>query len=87
MLSNTLNVFSSVEASKSISIRQINQIDPWTITFLVIFAKAKMEDIEKFSAMKSDAASIRKSERVLFRSLLVEHGIHDVSDIIKISGK
>jgi len=87
MLSNTLNVFSSVEASKSISIRQIDQIDPWTITFLVIFAKAKMEDIEKFSAMKSDAASIRKSERVLFRSLLVEHGIHDVSDIIKISGK
>jgi hypothetical protein len=87
MLSNTLNVFSSVEASKSISIRQINQIDPWTITFLVIFAKAKMEDIEKFSSMKSDAASIRKSERVLFRSLLVEHGIHDVSEIIKISGK
>jgi len=87
MLSNTLNVFSSVEASKSISIRQINQIDPWTITFLVIFAKAKMEDIEKFSSMKSDAGSIRKSERVLFRSLLVEHGIHDVSEIIKISGK
>jgi hypothetical protein len=84
MLSNTLNVFSSVEASKSISIRQIDQIDPWTITFLVIFAKAKMEDIEKFSSMRSDADSVKKSERVLFRSLLLEQGIHDVSELPKI---
>jgi len=84
MLSNTLNVFSSVEASKSISIRQIDQIDPWTITFLVIFAKARMEDIEKFSSMKSDADSVKKSERVLFRSLLLEQGIHDVSELANI---
>ncbi len=84
MLSNTLNVFSSVEASKSISIRQIDQIDPWTITFLVIFAKARMEDIEKFSSMRSDADSVKKSERVLFRSLLLEQGIHDVTELAKI---
>ncbi|MGD0803941.1 MAG: tubulin-like doman-containing protein [Candidatus Bathyarchaeia archaeon] len=84
MLSNTLNVFSSVEASKSISIRQIDQIDPWTITFLVIFAKARMEDLEKFSSMKSDADSVKKSERVLFRSLLLEQGIHDVSELANI---
>ncbi len=81
MLSNTLNVYSSVEASKSISIRQINQIDPWTITFLVILAKAKMDDVEKFSSMKSDAGSIKKSERVLFRSLLLEQGLHDISTL------
>jgi hypothetical protein len=84
MLSNTLNVFSSVEASKSISIRQIDQIDPWTITFLVIFAKARMEDLEKFASMKSDADSVKKSERVLFRSLLLEQGIHDVSELANI---
>jgi hypothetical protein len=84
MLTNTLNVFSSVEASKSISIRQIDQIDPWTITFLVIFAKAKMEDLEKFSSMRSDADSVKKSERVLFRSLLLEQGILDVTDLPKI---
>ncbi len=87
MLSNTLNVFSSVEASKSISIRQIDQIDPWTITFLVIFAKAKMEDIEKFASMKSDADSVKKSDRVLFRSLLLEQGIHDVSELPKMGDK
>jgi hypothetical protein len=46
-----------------------------------------MEDIEKFSSMKSDAESIKKSERVLFRSLLVEHGILDVSDLRKIVGE
>ena len=84
MLSNTLNVYSSVEASKSISIRQINQVDPWTITFLVILAKAKMDDIEKFASMKSDADSIKKSDRVLFRSLLVEHGIHDINELSKL---
>ena len=81
MLSNTLNVYSSVEASKSISIRQINQIDPWTITFVIILAKARIEDIEKFVSMKNDADTIKKSEKVLFRSLLIEQGIHDINEL------
>ena len=81
-LSSTLNAFSSVEASKSISIRQINQVDPWTITFLVILAKARIDQIEKFSAMKNDAEGVRKSEKVLFRSFLLEHGFESVDEMI-----
>ena len=81
MLSSTLNVFSSVEATKSISIRQIPQVDPWTITFLIILAKAKVENIEKFTSMKNDAQSIKKSERVLFRSFLLEHGFQEISEL------
>jgi len=82
MLSNTLNVFSSVEASKSISIRQIPQVDPWTITFLIILAKARITQIEKFTAMKSDADGIRKSEKVMFRSFMLEHGFIDVNELL-----
>lgn len=81
MLSSTLNVFSNVEASKSISIRQIPQVDPWTITFLVILAKARINQIERFATMKSDAEVIRKSEKVMFRSYLLEHGIKDIDEL------
>lgn len=82
MLSSTLNVFSNVEASKSISIRQIEQVDPWTITFLVIFAKSNVEHIEKFVSMKSDAEAVKKSERMLFRSLLLEQGMPDIKELL-----
>jgi hypothetical protein len=34
--------------------------------------------------MRSDADSVKKSERVLFRSLLLEQGILDVTDLPKI---
>jgi hypothetical protein len=82
MLSSTLNVFSSVEASKSISIRQIPQVDPWTITFLIILAKARADQIEKFSAMKNDAEGVRRSEKVMFRSFLLEHGAKDLNELV-----
>lgn len=86
-LSSTLNIFSSVEASKSISIRQIPQVDPWTITFLIIFAKATVEQLEKFQGMRNDADGVRKVERVMFRSFLLEHGITDLAELIsKLSG-
>ena len=81
MLTSTLNVFSSVEASKSISIRQIPQVDPWTITFLVILAKARLDQIEKFASMKNDAEAVRRAEKVMFRALLLEHGIQDIGDL------
>ncbi len=83
MLSNTLNVFSNVEAGKSISIRQIDQIDPWTITFLVVLAKADMRNVEKFTTMRSDADTVRKAERNLFRSFLIEQGILDIGEFEK----
>ena len=86
-LSSTLNIFSSVEASKSISIRQIPQVDPWTITFLIIFAKATVDQLEKFQSMRNDADGVRKVERVMFRSFLLEHGITDLSELMsKFSG-
>lgn len=85
-LSNTLNVYSSVEGSKSISIRQIPQVDPWTITFLVILAKAEIGQIEKFLSMKNDSGAVRKTEKLMFRSYLLEQGIQDVeSEITRLS--
>jgi len=85
-LSNTLNIYSSVEGSKSISIRQIPQVDPWTITFLVILAKAKINEIERFASMKNDSASIRKAEKNMFRSYLLELGIQDTeAEIIRLT--
>ena len=80
-LSSTLNVYSSVEASKSISLRQIPQMDPWTITFLVIMAKARIDQIEKFPSMKNDMDAVMKSEKVLFRSFLLEQGVQSVEDL------
>jgi hypothetical protein len=81
-LSNVLNVFSSVEGSKSISIRQIPQVDPWTITFLVILAKAEIGQIEKFLSMKNDSGAVRKAEKPMFRSFLLEQGVQDVESEI-----
>jgi len=81
-LTSTLNVYSSVEASKSISLRQINQMDPWTITFLVIMAKARIDQIEKFPSMKNDMEGVTRSERLLFRSFLLEQGLQGIDDLI-----
>lgn len=87
-LSSTLNVYSSVEASKSISIRQIPQVDPWTITFLIVMAKARPDQIEKFPAMKNDMDAVMKSEKVLFRSFLLEQGVQNIDDLaISLEGK
>lgn len=82
MLSSTLNPFSSVEASKSISIRQIPQVNTWTITFLIILAKARADQIEKFTSMRNDAEAVRKSEKPMFRSFLLEQGVQDPSDYV-----
>jgi hypothetical protein len=80
-LSNSLNVFSSIESSKSISIRQLNQIDPWTVTFLIILAKARTDQIEKFTSMKNDTEGVNKADRILFRSFLLEHGIQNIEEL------
>jgi hypothetical protein len=82
ILLSTLNVFSIIEASKSISVRQIPQIDPWTITFLVILAKARVDQVEKFSSMKNDAQAALKTEKGMFRSFLLEHSIQDSTEFI-----
>jgi len=80
-LSSTLNVYSTVEASKSISIRQIPQVDPWTVTFLIVMAKARIDQIEKFPAMRNDMDAVAKSEKILFRSYLLEQGIPTVDEL------
>ncbi len=82
MLTSTLNVFSSVEASKSISIRQIPQVDPWTITFLIISAKARLDQIKKFASMKNDTEAVRRAEKIMFRAFLLEHGAQDINELI-----
>jgi len=87
-LSSTLNVYSSVEASKSISIRQIPQVDPWTITFLIIMAKARADQIEKFPSMRNDMDAVMKGERVLFRSFLLEQGVQNIDELaLSLGGK
>ena len=42
----------------------------------------RRDKIEKFSAMKSDAEVVRRSEKVLFRSFLLENGIQDLNDLM-----
>ncbi len=87
-LSSVLNVYSSVEASKSISIRQIPQVDPWTVTFLIVMAKARIDQIEKFPSMKNDMEAVMKSERVLFRSFLLEQGVQSVEELaVQLEGR
>lgn len=70
-----------IEASKGITVRQIPQVDPWTISILVIFAKARIEDLEMFHTMKRDASETRKAERPLFRSYLIEHWNRDIEEL------
>ena len=87
-LSSVLNVYSSVEASKSISIRQIPQVDPWTVTFLIVMAKARIDQIEKFPSMKNDMDAVMKSEKVLFRSFLLEQGVQSVEELaVQLEGR
>jgi hypothetical protein len=57
-------------------------MDPWTITFLVIMAKARIDQIEKFPSMKNDMEGVQKSERLLFRSFLLEQGLASLDDLI-----
>jgi len=81
-LTSTLNVYSSVEASKSISVRQIPQMDPWTITFLVIMAKARIDQIEKFPSMKNDMEGVQKSERNLSGASSSSKGYPSLDELI-----
>ena len=80
-LVNALAPSLKIEASKGITVRQISQIDPWTISILVIFAKARIEDIEMYHTMKIDAGKTRKAERILFRSYLLEHWSKDIEEL------
>jgi|GEM_PF-1883134 len=80
-LVNALAPSLKIEASKGITVRQIFQIDPWTISILVIFAKARIEDIEIYHAMKRDAGEARNAERILFGSYLLEHWSKDIEEL------
>ncbi len=80
-LINALAPNLKIEASKGITVRQIPQIDPWTISILVVFAKARIEDLEIFNAIRRDASEVRKAERILFRSYLLEHWAKDIEEL------
>ncbi|MBO3757922.1 MAG: hypothetical protein JTT14_02295, partial [Candidatus Brockarchaeota archaeon] len=86
-LRGMLNVYSTVEASKSIVVKQIPQIDPWVITFLTIFAKARIDQIENFISMKNESESIRRTEKVLFRSFLLEQGLLTEDELLSFAEK
>jgi hypothetical protein len=81
-----MNILSSnieVEANKAISIRQIPQIEPWTISIMVVYAKGTLKHLEKYNNMIKDVESFKPNEKLLFRSFLLEQGVWDLDTLIK----
>lgn len=81
-----MNILSSnieVEANKAISIRQIPQIEPWTISIMVVYAKGMLRHLEKYNNMIKDVESFKPNEKLLFRSFLLEQGVWDLDTLIK----
>ncbi|WP_338602146.1 tubulin-like doman-containing protein [Sulfolobus tengchongensis] len=81
-----MNILSSniqVEASKAISIRQTSQIEPWTISIMVVYAKGTLKYLEKYNNMIKDVEAFKPNEKILFRSFLLEQGIWDLDTFIK----
>ncbi|RJS74897.1 hypothetical protein CW710_00565 [Candidatus Bathyarchaeota archaeon] len=75
-LRNTLAIYSSVEAGIGVNIRPIESLDPWTIQFMVICAKARPEDLEIYESIKVNAEQV--IDKSMFSSFLLEHGFRAI---------
>ena len=75
-LKSALSGYTSGDASKCITLTQLESDDPWTIRFMIIAAKAKAEHLASFKEMNSQYKGSSLSEKLLSHSLLLEHGIH-----------
>jgi len=75
-LRNSLAIYALVEASIAINIRPIEPVDPWTIEFLIICAKAKSEHLEIYDTIRFNAYQVL--DRTMFMSFLLEQGIDAV---------
>ncbi|BBD73132.1 hypothetical protein HS1genome_1521 [Sulfodiicoccus acidiphilus] len=81
-LMNVLSGNINVEASKAVTIKQIPQVDPWTISLTVFFAKGRAENLEKYPSMQRDSQVVRPGDRYLYRSFLLEQGVQDVEALV-----
>ncbi len=68
------------DASKSIYIREVDSTDPWTMRFLIIAAKARIQDLETFKEMDILYNQTTRGEKLLSHSYLLEQGVHVSSD-------
>ncbi|RLE67206.1 MAG: hypothetical protein DRJ47_00700 [Thermoprotei archaeon] len=75
-LRNSLAIYALVEAGIAINIRPIEPVDPWTIEFLIICAKAKPEHLEIYDTIRFNAYQV--IDRTMFMSFLLEQGVDAV---------
>ena len=73
-LKTTLSGYISGDASRCISIREIDSSDPWTLRFLIVASKAKLQDLESYAEMKSLYDGSSPTDRKLASSFLLEQG-------------
>ncbi|MEM2338840.1 MAG: tubulin-like doman-containing protein [Nitrososphaerales archaeon] len=83
-LKTTLSGYILGDASRCITIREIGSKDPWTIRFLIIASKARMEELEVYNEMRSLYERASRTDRILSHSFLLEQGILASRDLDKI---
>jgi len=71
-----LSGYVTQDASKSIYIREVDSTDPWTMRFLIIAAKARIDNLETFKEMDILYNQTTQGERLLSHSYLLEQGVH-----------
>ena len=71
-----LSGYVNQDASKSIYIREVDSTDPWTMRFLIIAAKARIDNLETFKEMDILYNQTTQGERLLSHSYLLEQGVH-----------
>jgi hypothetical protein len=72
----TFSGYVKSDASRSIAIREIDSVDPWTVRFMVIAAKAEPQVLDCYGEMKHIYDQATQEERMLAHSFLLEQGAH-----------
>tara|TARA_B100000315_G_scaffold260579_1_gene323114 strand:+ start:906 stop:3617 length:2712 start_codon:yes stop_codon:yes gene_type:complete len=80
-LKTTLSGYIDGEASRAITIREVDSKDPWTIRFLVIAGKSRLEDLDVYAEMKDLYDQSSKGDRTLAHSFLLEQGVTPLRDL------
>ncbi len=71
-LRNQLAQYSTVSAGVSVSVRAIQPLEPWTIEFMIIAAKASPSDLEIYNTIEVNSMALEEDEMKLFRSYMIE---------------
>ena len=80
-LKTTLSGYIDGEASRAITIREVDSKDPWTIRFLVIAGKGRLEDLEVYAEMKDLYKQSSQGDRTLAHSFLLEQGVTPLREL------